>query len=51
MNYTVKKPWHAWSVPGEEGAYVGGYAIQYVSFDASHPAQQKKPRPQNTNPN
>jgi len=29
MNYTVKKPWHAWSVPGEEGAYVGGYAIQY----------------------
>lgn len=31
MNYTVKRAWHAWSVPGEEGAYVGGYAIEYAN--------------------
>ena len=29
MNYTVRKAWHAWEVDGEEGSYVGGYAIQY----------------------
>lgn len=31
MNYSVKKAWHSWSVDGEEGAYVGGYAIQYAN--------------------
>jgi carboxypeptidase C (cathepsin A) len=29
MNYTVKSPWAAWSVPGEHGPYVGGYLISY----------------------
>ena len=29
MNSTVKKAWHSWSVPGEEGPYVGGYAVEY----------------------
>lgn len=31
MNYTVKAPWSAWSVPGAEGAYVGGYRIKYAN--------------------
>lgn len=31
MNYTVLAPWRAWSVQGAEGAYVGGYAIQYAN--------------------
>ena len=29
MNYTVASPWTAWSVPGEEGDYVGGYLTTY----------------------
>ena len=29
MGYGVTQPWTAWSVPGAEGPYVGGYSIQY----------------------
>ena len=29
MNYTIKKPWAAWSVEATTGAYVGGYRIVY----------------------
>lgn len=31
MNYTVNTPWQSWNVDGEEGAYVGGYVIQYAN--------------------
>ena len=31
MNYTTERAWHAWSVQGEEGPYVGGYAIKYAN--------------------
>lgn len=31
MNYSVVAPWHSWSVPGQEGDYVGGYAIRYAN--------------------
>ena len=31
MNYSVLAPWHSWSVPGEQGDYVGGYAIRYAN--------------------
>lgn len=31
MNYTVNTPWTSWNVQGEEGPYVGGYAIQYAN--------------------
>jgi serine carboxypeptidase-like clade I len=30
MNYSVVAPWHSWSVPGDTGPYVGGYAINYA---------------------
>lgn len=30
MNYSMIKPWTAWTVQGEEGPYVGGYCIHYA---------------------
>lgn len=30
MGYSVAKPWTAWEVQGEQGAYVGGYVIHYA---------------------
>ncbi len=31
MNFSVLAPWTSWSVPGEEGPYVGGYVTRYAN--------------------